>query len=384
MITSVVVLPNTRRPSVNGEMRTDVGGANMRFDTLRQGLSEYGRCEVWRSPCQRLTTCSVQCTVTGRRRSSDPSWHYSLSYCPDAAEALRRRVSEIGADYVVCSSLNVYKYAIDLASDNNVRVIFDAHNIESRLYEAMAKAGQDHLGFEQTLSDTNVRRIREAEIAAATAAEEIWTCTAEDKDTLGEMLPEVRGRIRIVPDVLEVRSSPPDDVVPDHVVFTGRLDYYPNALAARTLIQDIAPLLPGVPTVVAGAQPLLTLTSKLLPENCTVIADPTSASDLRAKGVLVVPLSLGGGSRFKIIEAFSEGVPVVSTPKGAEGLDAEPGKHYLAANRPEEFRDATMRLLVDEDLRRQLVRNAWGLAQSRHSMSALIESLRPLDRLAEG
>ena len=49
------------------------------------------------------------------------------------------------------------------------------------------------------------------------------------------------------------------------------------------------------------------------------------AAPVPPASALVVPLHEGGGTRFKVIEALALGLPVVSTPKGVEGLDA-----YLA------------------------------------------------------
>ena len=48
--------------------------------------------------------------------------------------------------------------------------------------------------------------------------------------------------------------------------------------------------------------------------------------------VAVVPLLAGGGTRLKILEAAACGVPVVSTPVGAEGLDFADGSEILLAH----------------------------------------------------
>ncbi|MCU1337775.1 MAG: hypothetical protein JWO19_3356, partial [Bryobacterales bacterium] len=45
----------------------------------------------------------------------------------------------------------------------------------------------------------------------------------------------------------------------------------------------------------------------------------------------IVPLRTGGGTRLKILEAMAAGVPVVSTPLGAEGLAVTSGKNILLA-----------------------------------------------------
>jgi glycosyltransferase involved in cell wall biosynthesis len=68
--------------------------------------------------------------------------------------------------------------------------------------------------------------------------------------------------------------------------------------------------------------------------------------------VAIVPLSAGGGTRLKILEAAACGVPVVSTPVGAEGLDFADGSEILLAQGAEEFAGAVSGLLADPDARR--------------------------------
>jgi glycosyltransferase involved in cell wall biosynthesis len=54
----------------------------------------------------------------------------------------------------------------------------------------------------------------------------------------------------------------------------------------------------------------------------------------------------------KILEAAACGVPVVSTPVGAEGLDFADGSEILIAQGAEEFARAVAKLLADPDARR--------------------------------
>ena len=54
-------------------------------------------------------------------------------------------------------------------------------------------------------------------------------------------------------------------------------------------------------------------------------------------GVFVVPLLAGGGMRVKILTAMAQGLPVVSTTIGCEGIDVVPGRHLLVGDTPSEF-----------------------------------------------
>ena len=48
---------------------------------------------------------------------------------------------------------------------------------------------------------------------------------------------------------------------------------------------------------------------------------------------LVAPLRVGGGTRLKILEAMALGTPVISTTKGAEGIDVHDGQDILIAEK---------------------------------------------------
>jgi polysaccharide biosynthesis protein PslH len=68
----------------------------------------------------------------------------------------------------------------------------------------------------------------------------------------------------------------------------------------------------------------------------------------------VVPLRNGSGTRLKILEALALGTPVVSTTKGAEGLELVHGRDLLLADTPEQFAAATLAILSQPGLRTAL------------------------------
>jgi glycosyltransferase involved in cell wall biosynthesis len=74
--------------------------------------------------------------------------------------------------------------------------------------------------------------------------------------------------------------------------------------------------------------------------------------------VVVAPIWAGSGTRIKILEAFSFGLPVVSTSLGAEGLGTVDGQHLLIADTPSSFAQKIVSLLGDEALRHRLAREA--------------------------
>ena len=68
----------------------------------------------------------------------------------------------------------------------------------------------------------------------------------------------------------------------------------------------------------------------------------------------MIPIRIGGGTRLKVFEAMAMGCPVVSTAIGVEGLPLKADRHYLLADRAEEFASAVLRLLDDSAERSRL------------------------------
>jgi glycosyltransferase involved in cell wall biosynthesis len=73
------------------------------------------------------------------------------------------------------------------------------------------------------------------------------------------------------------------------------------------------------------------------------VDDPTPL--LAETAVFIVPLHAGGGMRVKILDAWTWGLPIVSTTIGAEGIAIRPGENILIADAAPAFAEALIRLL---------------------------------------
>jgi glycosyltransferase involved in cell wall biosynthesis len=94
---------------------------------------------------------------------------------------------------------------------------------------------------------------------------------------------------------------------------------------------------------------------------------PPDSRELFAEGaILVVPLRVASGVRMKILEAWARGVPVVSTPAGARGLEAEDGGELLLADDAETFALALRRLHAEPGLAARLVAAGRRRLETRH------------------
>jgi glycosyltransferase involved in cell wall biosynthesis len=78
----------------------------------------------------------------------------------------------------------------------------------------------------------------------------------------------------------------------------------------------------------------------------------------RDADLAIVPLRAGGGTRIKVIEAASHGVPLVTTAFGAEGTTFQRGVDVLMANDEANFLRACLLLLRNGPLARRLAARA--------------------------
>ncbi len=156
------------------------------------------------------------------------------------------------------------------------------------------------------------------------------------------------------------------------VVFTGSMDWLPNVEGIEWLLREVWPAVAkGVPRAslkVIGRDP---------PAHLVRAADGASVAftgfvddvrpHMRGAMACVLPLLVGGGTRIKAYEAMAQGCPIVSTAIGMEGLPAEPGRHFLLADRPDEFASAIVRLLTDRGLGARLAAEARGFVEASFS-----------------
>jgi glycosyltransferase involved in cell wall biosynthesis len=173
-----------------------------------------------------------------------------------------------------------------------------------------------------------------------------------------------RNNVRVIPNGIDCTSMT-TDITPDThgLIYNGSLTYSANLDAMRFFVRDILPLIrtsePRAHLCITGRADQVAI-NELSVHNSVSFSGyvPDVRSLVQRSSVCVVPLRVGGGTRVKILEAMALGTAVVSTSKGAEGLNVQHGEHLLIADTPHAFAEATVRLLQDVKLREQLTKTA--------------------------
>ncbi|MDX2128580.1 MAG: glycosyltransferase family 4 protein [Chloroherpetonaceae bacterium] len=81
----------------------------------------------------------------------------------------------------------------------------------------------------------------------------------------------------------------------------------------------------------------------------------------------IAPIFSGSGIKIKILWAMSLGLPVVTTPKGAEGIEIVPGKDFELADNPNLFYKKLRNLLEDDHLRKKYAESGKSIIEMKYS-----------------
>jgi len=165
------------------------------------------------------------------------------------------------------------------------------------------------------------------------------------------------------------------------LLFHGRMDYGPNLDALNFTLNDMVPAVKSstcnIRLIVAGAR----IPKWCLNRQNEFVSFYSDVPDMRRflaiADAVIVPLSMGGGTRLKILESFAARVPVISTAKGAEGIDCDDGHHFLAAQRSaDDFINKVTILAGNKSLRQKLISNAFNLVVQKYSIGVASKRLQ--------
>jgi glycosyltransferase involved in cell wall biosynthesis len=196
----------------------------------------------------------------------------------------------------------------------------------------------------------------------------VTACSQADADALGARYGRGPSAFTVIPNGTEVPASV---VSPEerrrlgerwrdrflHVGSGGRRfshlavffgSWHPPNLDAVELLAEVAAELPDVAFLSVGSHGEA-FRHRVFPPNLIfpgTVTDRVKAKLLDAADLAVNPMRVGSGTNLKLIEYLAVGIPVVSTPFGARGVEVVDGTHLLLAE-PDAFTDAVVATLED-------------------------------------
>ena len=304
------------------------------------------------------------------------------------ARALRKAreiVRDEKVDVLVIETLLMAKYALRAPG---LRLVLDEHNLEFAR-AASRLAATRGLWF-RLYNYLIMRRLRRFELRVIRGCDRCLVCSEEDAKMLAGL---TRGdAVVVVPNVVDTDHFAPRPEFPGSrkIVFSGTLWYEPNRDAVLYFAREILPLVRArvmeVEFVVIGPGPSWDVVELSGQGDVTITGYVDDIRPLLAEAAVVVaPIRMGSGTRFKILTAMAMGLPVVSTSLGMQGIEARDRESICVADKPEAFCDCVCSLLSDVPFRRRIGRGGRDMVEGRYSLRATLPGLRALwDGIAAG
>lgn len=153
--------------------------------------------------------------------------------------------------------------------------------------------------------------------------------------------------------------SPIDCKKENNICFVGSMQYIPNSEAALYFAKKIFPLvkkeIPDAKFKIIGANPRKDLLDGV--KNINGIEVTGKVDDVREYmkdcKVSVCPVKIVGGIQNKILEAMSMEIPVITTPEGAEGINATPDLLRVAYS-DKDYAKKVLEIMTNNQLSKKL------------------------------
>jgi glycosyltransferase involved in cell wall biosynthesis len=270
-------------------------------------------------------------------------------------------------DVVQLEGIYLAPYISTIRRYSTALAVMRAHNVEHEIWERIATNESNQL--KKIYYRLLARRIRRFETRTMNRYDLLVPITPRDLDSfrkLGNTCPA-----QVCPAGIDINPGYITPVLDKQsLFFLGSLDWIPNQEGLLWFVSVVFPELirriPGSTLHIAGRNAPVWLSGRLTGPGITFHGEITDAhSFMLAHGILVAPYFSGGGMRVKIAEAMSLGIPVITTPLGAEGIDISNGENIVIVNTAEEFLAQLERLLEYPEFCINMGNNARNFVQQR-------------------
>jgi glycosyltransferase involved in cell wall biosynthesis len=304
-----------------------------------------------------------------------------LSYNADWQDKITSAIASMNPDLIVVFRFYLAQFVVP-AFARTVPIWLDIDELESKARSRLAAvyglAGDRQKGAQlaleaqayQNLEWHHLPSFKRIFAASNVEAKSVLTaCTDAD----------VRVLTNIYPRILPQPAREADGKF--RFLYVGTFGYFPNCDAITHFVVDILPHIQRrsslpVEVFVIGTGLTATGENPSVPGVNVIGAVPDTTPFYADCDATIVPLRSGGGTRIKILEAFSHQRAIVSTSLGAEGLEVTSGIHLHIADGAPEFAGSCLRLIENASERNALAKRGHEFFKEHHTARRL-EALLP-------
>lgn len=330
---------------------------------------------------QRTTVQRLKQMLTTRR--PDMTWRL---WSPEFAACLANRLQAEPFDVVQIEGIEMAPYLPTIeAGRPRPLIIYDAHNAEWILQKraSLTDLKNPMRWIAAVYSWVQWHRLRRYEANLLPRVDHTIAMSNPDKLALQTVAP--KAAITVIPNGVDLSEYLDfgGSLVPNDLVFTGKMDFRPNIDAVLWFGKQVLPLIqarrPGTTFTIVGQRPHPRLDVLRDVPGVTITGH---VNDIRpyiaGATVYVAPLRVGGGTRLKLMEAMAMGRAIVSTVVGAEGFPVTDEQELLLADEPEMFAEKVCFLLDNPARRVELGQAGRAFAEANYGWDSLVPRLEKI------
>ena len=265
-----------------------------------------------------------------------------------------------------------------IPDDVHVPLVVTEHNIEYEVYQSYVK--QFLIPVVRPLLNLDVQKIKNQEEMVWKKADRIITVADHDASVIGSVVD--KKKISVIPNGVDTAyfSYEKKTLNKEHLkfLFVGNFLWVPNMKAVERLIYDIWP---KVRKGFAGASLMIVgkhLSKKFQEEAANAhIEYKEFVRDIRdayaSADILLAPMTISGGTKFKILEAMASGCLVITTKEGMEGIDANKDTHFIEAEKDEDYLAAIQKAVSNQKISQTMTASARALIVLEYDWKSIAE-----------
>ncbi len=322
-------------------------------------------------------------------RLPDMAWRL---WSPDFAAQLQAWTREQHFDIIQIEGIELARYGLSL---QHSALIFDDHNCEYLMQKRWFERDRKHprRWHAALYSLAQWRKLTVFERDMIRRAQATLCCSAEDRAALMQLDSQANPQVIFNGiDIAAYANQPPatsdqqpvaNSHPPATLVFTGKMDFRPNIDAMLWFGSAVWPRVrqayPQAKWLIVGQKPSPRLDLLRADPQITItgeVADPRPY--IAQADVYIAPLRVGGGTRFKLMEAMAMRKPIVTTRLGCEGFEVTPGREMMLADAPDDFADAVIGLLDHSEQAQTMTECAFDFVTSRYDWSVIVPKLESI------
>lgn len=276
-------------------------------------------------------------------------------------------------DLAILESLYATGNIKELIEQEDLKILLRTHNVEHKLWGDKAVKCINPL--KKMYLNLLAKQLKKYEIETLRKVDGILTISELDEKEFQQL--DTYQSIITIPVALPFIQKR-SDYSSTSFFFIGSMNWQPNIEAVNLLLETIFPLIqkeiPDAKLVLAGS--FMTPQLKNHRQKGVEILGfvPDLERFFNENGIMLSPIQTGSGVRVKLLEAMNSGIPIVSSLKGAEGININ--GQLIVEDNAQEFAKKAVKLYSNINFRAELGSKSYEFAQNNYSTITIAKTIR--------